>query len=346
MTLAYRPLGHSGLQVSELALGTVTFGREASEADSRLILDRFLDAGGNLVDTANVYGVSEDILGRVLRGRRSRVLLATKVGQPVGGPNGEGVSRRHIHEAIDSSLRRLDTDWIDLYHIHCWDPATPLEETLSTLNDLVRTGKVRYLGVSNFAGWQLAKAIGVAARAGWEPIVSLTPQYSLVERGVERELLPACRSEGVAVLPWSPLGGGILTGKYGPGPDLPADTRATGWTNNTASMLRRLQDERNHVIADVVKQVAGDTGHSPAQVALNWLLHRDGVTAPILGARTVAQLEDNLGAAGWSLDPEHVTSLDDASQIALGYPYDWDASYGIRQGAKPDRDFEPERITQ
>jgi aryl-alcohol dehydrogenase-like predicted oxidoreductase len=326
------------LLVSELGLGTITFGRETAEDDSATILDAFLDHGGNLVDTADVYGAAEDVLGRLLQGRRDRVVLATKVGLPTGGPNGEGTSRHHILASVDSSLRRLSTDWIDIYHLHCWDPLTPLEETLSTLNDVVRAGKVRYIGVSNFAGWQLAKAVGIVLRHGWEPIVSLTPQFSLVERSVERELLPACLSEGVAVLPWSPLGGGILSGKYHSASDPPSDSRAAHRTSSTASIRRRLQDERNHGIADVVRKVADETGRTPAQVALNWVLHRTGVTAPVLGVRTLAQLQDNLGAAGWCLDGAHVGALDEASAIDLGYPHDWNDAFGIRQGPKPDRE--------
>ena len=210
-------LGRSGVLVSRLALGTLTFGREADEDTSRVLLDRYLDSGGNLLDTADVYGESELILGRLLAGRRDDVVIAGKVGLPGhagGGANDHGASRLHIRRQIDRSLTRLGTDRIDLYQIHCWDPLTPLEETLSTLDDLVRTGKVRYLGLSNVTGWQVAKAMGVTRRGGWEPIVSLSPQYSLVERGFERDLAGVCHDESLAVLPYSPLGGGFLSGKY------------------------------------------------------------------------------------------------------------------------------------
>ena len=206
----------------------MTFGREADESTSRAMVDRFLDAGGNFIDTADVYsdGVSEEITGRTLAGRRDEVVLATKVRFPTGpGPNDVGLSRRHIRLGVENSLRRLGTDWIDLYQVHCWDERTPLEESLSTLNDLVREGKVRYLGASNFAAWHLATALGTSELHGWEAFASLQPEYSLIARDIERELLPLCRARGLAVLPWSPLAGGILTGKYRPGEELPSGTR-------------------------------------------------------------------------------------------------------------------------
>lgn len=324
-----RRFGPTGIRVSELCLGAMTFGREADEATSTAIVDRFLDAGGNLVDTADMYGrgTSEEIVGRALSGRRDDVVLATKVRFPVGdGPNDQGASRRHVRRGIEESLRRLRTDWIDLYQIHCWDPTTPLEETLSTLDDLVREGKVRYVGASNYAGWQLAKALGVSALHGWEPFVSLQPQYSLLVRDVERELLPLCRAEGLAVLPWSPLGRGVLTGKYRPGEDPPDDSR--GGRDDT--LTRRMLVERNFEIVDAVSKVAEELGRSTAQVALNWVATREEVTAPIVGARTVEQIEDDLGALGWRLDEEHERLLDTASRIDLGYPHDFHRWVGAR----------------
>jgi aryl-alcohol dehydrogenase-like predicted oxidoreductase len=321
-----RQLGRTGVRVTELCLGTMTFGREIEEAPSRAILDRYLDAGGNFVDSADVYGAgaSEEILGRVLGARRERIVLATKFRMMLGDdPNTGGASRRHVRAAVEASLRRLQTDWIDLYQVHCWDPTVRLEDTVSTLDDLVREGKVRYAGASNYTGWQLAKALGIVALHGWEPFVSLQPQYSLACRETERELLPLCREEGLAVLPWSPLGGGLLTGKYRRGEQPPPESRAGDKTPSAFQMRARLEAERNLALAEEVGKVAAEAGRSPAQVAINWVLHRDGVTAPILGARTLEQLDDNLGATGWRLDPELVARLDEASDIGSCYPYDF-----------------------
>jgi aryl-alcohol dehydrogenase-like predicted oxidoreductase len=319
-------LGRTGVRVTELCLGTMTFGREIPEKPSRALLDRYLDAGGNFVDTADVYGggASEEILGRALGARRDQIVLATKFRMQIGeGVNTGGGSRRHIREAVEASLRRLRTDHIDLYQIHCWDSRAALEETVSTLHDLVREGKVLYVGASNFTAWQLAKALGLAALHHWEPFISLQPQYSLATRDIERELLPLSRAEGLAVLPWSPLGGGLLTGKYRRGEAPPTDSRAGDRTPSSFLMRERLKEERNFSVMEAVAKVAADAGRSPAQIALNWVLHREGVTAPIVGARTMEQLEDNLGAAAWRLDPDQERILDDASAIELGYPYDF-----------------------
>jgi aryl-alcohol dehydrogenase-like predicted oxidoreductase len=334
--MEYRQLGSTGVRVSELCLGTMTFGREADESAARAIVDRFFEAGGNFVDTANNYGSppgrSESILGDVLSGRRDQVVLATKVRFATGdGVNDRGLSRRHIRQQCDASLRRLGTDWIDLYQVHSWDPHCPLEETLSALDDLVRDGKVRYVGASNFAAWQLAKALGVAAVHGWEPFVSLQPTYSLVTRDIERELLPLCRADGLAVLPYGPLAGGLLSGKYRQDEAPAPDTRAGGDEITRRGMSFRMT-ERGFSIARVVETVAEASGRSPSQVALNWVLTREGVTAPILGVRTTEQLDDNLGAVGWRLDPEHDAMLDEASRITLGYPHNfhtWMAELGI-----------------
>jgi aryl-alcohol dehydrogenase-like predicted oxidoreductase len=319
-----RRLGSTGVRVSELCLGTMTFGNEADEATSKAIVDRFLDAGGNFVDTANVYsaGVSEEITGRALGSRRDKVILATKVRFPMGdGPNDVGLSRRNIRAQVEASLRRLGTDWIDLYQVHCWDPRTPLEETISTLNDLVHEGKVRYLGASNFAGWHLAKALGIAALHDWEPFVSLQPEYSLITRDIERELLPQCQEEGLAVLPWSPLAGGVLSGKYRKDSDFPAGTRGAD-TENPITFTYRL-DDRAWNIVDTVGKVAAEVGKTPAQVALNWVANRRGITAPIIGARNLTQLDDNLAAVGWQLEKPQRDALAWASAFRLGYPYEF-----------------------
>jgi len=324
-----RQLGQAGVRVSELGLGTMTFGRECDETTSRALLDRFIDAGGTLVDTANNYGdppgASETIIGKVLVGRRDKVVLATKVRFFSGdGPNDRGLSRRQIRMSVDASLRRLQTDWIDLLQLHSWDPLTPLAETLSTVDDLVRVGKVRYLGVSNFTGWQLACANGLAAQHGWEPVVSYQGNYSLVGRELEREVMPYCAYAAVAVLPYGPLGGGLLTGKYRRGERAPEGTRAGGGGMSGQGMTRRMTD-RAFATADVVGDIAAESGKTPSQVALNWVANRPGVTSPLLGARTVEQLEDNLGSVGWRLDPEHVDRLDQSSVISLGYPQEFQA---------------------
>ncbi len=321
--MEYRRLGRAGVLVSELGLGTMTFGRECDEDTSRAVIDRFLEAGGNFVDTADGYGahpgLSEQIVGRALAGRRDEVVLATKVRFPTGGgPNDRGLSRRHVRMGVDTSLTNLGTEWIDLYQVHAWDPHTPLEETLSTLNDLVQDGKVRYLGASNLAAWQLAKALGVAALHEWEPFVSLQPTYSLVTRDVEREIIPLCLSEGVAVIPYGPLAGGLLTGKYRQGAPPSPDTRAGEETTARGMSLR--MTKRGFAIVDAVRDAAEQLGRTAAQVALKWVATRPGVTSPILGARTVEQLTDNLGILGWDLDTDIDNTLTAASQIDPGYP--------------------------
>jgi aryl-alcohol dehydrogenase-like predicted oxidoreductase len=325
-----RRLGRSGVLVSELALGTMTFGQEADEAAAAEILDRYLDAGGNFVDTADVYGAgaSEEVLGKLLGRRRPDVVLATK-GRFATGPgvNDVGASRRHLLDTFHASLRRLGTDWVDLYQVHCWDPNTPLEETLSTLDGLVRSGAVRYIGASNYAGWQLAKALGVSALHGWEPFVSLQPEYSLVSRDVELDLLPLCLDDGLAVIPWAPLGSGVLTGKYQPGADPPPNTRAG---DGRRAGIHDRMGERNLTIADEVGRVAADLGRTAAQVALNWVMHRPGVTAPIVGARSAAQLTDTLGAVGWRLDDDARERLDALSRPTLGYPHNVHDRNGLR----------------
>jgi aryl-alcohol dehydrogenase-like predicted oxidoreductase len=321
--MQYGRLGRTGLMVSELCLGTMTFGRELDEAGSEEIVNRFVEAGGKFIDTADVYenGVSEEITGRAIGDRRDDVVLATKVRFPMGeGPNDVGLSRKHIMAGCEASLRRLGTDYIDLYQVHCWDEATPLEETLSALTDLVRSGKARYIGVSNFMAWQIVKALGVSELHGFEKFVCLQPQYSLVERGIEDEALPACVSEGLGVIPWGPLGGGFLSGKYRRGERPPEDSRIAGAEEWMDEYWEKRATERNWRVLDAVGAIAEETGKSYAQVSLNWLLCQDGVTAPIIGARTNEQLEDNLGAAGWRLDEKQVQRLSEAAPPEKTYP--------------------------
>jgi aryl-alcohol dehydrogenase-like predicted oxidoreductase len=323
--LEMRRLGRTGLWVSELCLGGMTFGREADEPTSADLIERFLDAGGNFIDTADRYadGASERILGRVLAGRRDRVVLATKFRWSTGpGPNDAGASRRHIISALEASLNRLGTDWIDLYQIHAWDPSTPLEETLSALDDVVRQGKVRYLGASNFAGWQLAKALGISALRGWESFVSLQPQYSLLSRDAELDLLPLCAADGLGVVTWGPLGGGVLTGKYQSAADPPPGTRAAD--NYPASRLiaGRIADQRNRAVVERVLAIADRQGVLAAQVALNWVRSRPAVTSTIIGARSRPQLDALLGATDWDLGDAELAELDAVSQPYVGYPHD------------------------
>jgi aryl-alcohol dehydrogenase-like predicted oxidoreductase len=317
-------LGDTGLLVSDLCLGCMTFGREAGPDDSRKMIERFVDAGGNFLDTADVYssGDSEEITGEVIKPFRDDIVLATKVRQPMGdGPNDVGVSRKHVIRACEDSLRRLGTDYIDLYQIHCWDNLTPLEETLQTMSDLVTQGKVRYIGVSNFTGWQLQKSVDLSDSLGYQRFVSLQPQYSLVERNIEYEVLPVCIREGIGVIPWGPLGGGFLSGKYRKGEQPPADSRIAGAGEDWEEAWHRRATDRNWAIVDVLGSISEHTGKSYAQIALNWLLCQEGVTSPIIGARTMEQLEDNLGGAGWRLSPDQVARLDDVSRLPDIYPY-------------------------
>jgi aryl-alcohol dehydrogenase-like predicted oxidoreductase len=319
-----RKLGRTGLKVSNLCLGAMTFGNSqwgCDEGTSRKIVDRFLDAGGNFIDTADVYsnGVSEEITGRAIREKRPQVVLATKVAGPMGrGPNDLGLSRKHILDAVDASLRRLGSDWIDLYQVHAYDPTTPLDETLRALDDCVRAGKVRYVGCSNYSAWQLMKATALARELGTVRYDCLQPQYSLACRTIEREHLPLCLEEGIGVIPWSPLGGGLLTGKVRRGKEIPKGARASVDPN-----WERFRDERSLAIAEAVIEVAQGLGRTPSQVALAWAAGRPGITSPIFGARALEQLEDNLAAADLELDAEAVRRLDEVSKLELVYPYDF-----------------------
>ncbi len=327
--MEYRMLGATGAVVSTLALGTMTFGTETDEDGSYAQLDRYLDVGGNLIDTADVYsgGVSEEIIGRWLdkrSGARDRIVLATKGRFAMGaGPNDIGLSRRHLGAALDASLRRLGVDAVDLYQVHAYDPLTPIQETLRFLDDAVRAGKVLYVGLSNFTGWQLQQAVDIALFRGLSGPVTLQPQYNLLVREIEWEIVPAARSAGLGLLPWSPLGGGWLTGKYS------RTERPTGATRlgenperGVEAYDRRSRVERTWDVVDAVRSVADERGVSMAQVALSWLVDRPAVTSVILGARTVAQLDDNLGAAGLHLSAAQTERLDQASDPApADYPY-------------------------
>jgi len=323
--MRYRHLGNSGLAVSEIALGTQTFGWGVDEKTAHALADLYTGAGGNFFDTANTYnaGVSETILGNWLKaaGKRHEKIVASKVFFRTGeGPNDWGLSRKHILHSIDESLKRLRTDYIDLYQMHCFDRSTPLEETLETLNELVRRGKVRYLGVSNFTPSQLVRARMLCAARGWSNVTALQAEYSLLVREAEWELLPVCVEEGLGLLTWSPLAGGWLSGKYLRGEPMPDDSRA-GRGDRWDDLPGQRESELLWRVLDTLRTASGELGKTPAQVALNWLLARPGVTAPVIGARTAGQLEENLGSAGWSLPVEWVKKLDEASAIPLPYPY-------------------------
>jgi aryl-alcohol dehydrogenase-like predicted oxidoreductase len=318
--MEYRTLGNTGTVVSALALGTMTFGAESDEKVAHEQLDRYIEQGGNLVDTADVYsdGESERIIGRWLAARagaRGRVVVATKGRFARGeGPNEVGLSRVYLTRALEASLRRLGVEVIDLYQAHAWDPLTPIEETLRFFDDAVRVGKIQYVGVSNFIGWQLQKTALLARHLGLAPIVTLQPQYNMLQRGVEFELAQVCVNEHIGILPWSPLGGGWLTGKYRRNVPLTGATRlGEDPERGMEAYGRRNPEERTWRVIDAVGSVAEARGVSMARVALAWLVDRPAVTSVILGARTLEQLDDNLGAAGLHLSAEETALLDQAS---------------------------------
>lgn len=325
----YRPLGKSGLKVPVLSFGAGTFGGSGplfshwgtSDAiEARRLVDICLEAGVNLFDTADVYsdGASEEVLGEAIRGRRDAVLISTKTGLPMGdGPNDAGSSRFRLVRAVEDALRRLQTDYIDLLQLHAFDAGTPVEEVLSTLDTLVRAGKVRYIGVSNFAGWQIMKSLAVADRYGWPRYIANQVYYSLAGRDYEWDLMPLGQDQGLGALVWSPLGWGRLTGKIRRGAPLPADSRL----HETASFGPPVEEDYLYRVVDVLDAVAEETGKTVPQIALNWLLHRPTVSSVIIGARNEAQLGQNLGAVGWSLTSEQVAKLDAASAVTAPYPH-------------------------
>lgn len=333
--MEYRYLGRSGLKVSELCLGTQTFGWVTDEDEAFRIMDRFADAGGNFFDTADSYnqGRSETILGKWLmrHGRRASLIIGTKTYFPTGeGPNDVGLSRKKLVKGIEASLRRLQTDYIDLYQLHCYDGATPLEETFRTLDDLVKAGKICYVGVSNFAPSHIMKAVMLCRMYGWAGVASLQAEYSLLVRSSEWELLPLCEEEGIGFLAWSPLAGGWLSGKYKRGEPIPADSRG-GRRDRFEDMPEQRVKEKTWDIIDALGEIARSHGKSPAQVALNWTLLKSPLIVPVFGARTVQQLEDNLGAVGWTLTSEELARLDHVSFQEPPYPYNFLRRYARRR---------------
>lgn len=327
--MEYRYLGRSGLKVPVLSFGTGTFGgtgplfsnwgtSDATEA-SRLV-DICLEAGVNLFDTADVYssGASEELLGQAIRGRRDAVLISTKATLPTGdGPNDAGSSRLHLGKAVENALRRLSTDHIDIFQLHAFDAATPVEEVLSTLDILVRAGKIRYVGVSNFSGWQIMRSLAVAERHGWPRYVANQVYYSLIGRDYEWDLMPLGKDQGLGAIVWSPLGWGRLTGKIRRGAPLPEKSRL----HETASFGPPVDDELLYRVVDTLDAIAEETGKTVSQIALNWLLQRPTVSSVIIGARNEDQLRQNLGAIGWTLNPAQLRTLDEASAVTPPYPH-------------------------
>jgi aryl-alcohol dehydrogenase-like predicted oxidoreductase len=322
--MRYRLLGNSGLRVSEAALGTMTFGDDwgwgASKDEARKVYDAFREAGGNFIDTANVYtnGTSESFLGEFITDRQG-IVLATKYSNATPGkdPNAGGNHRKNMMQAVEASLKRLRTDYIDLYWVHIWDQITPVEEVMRGLDDLVRQGKVLYVGISDAPAWWIAHANTIAQLRGWTPFVGLQIEYSLIERTVERDLIPMAKALNIGVNAWSPLSNGVLTGKY-------QGDNSSGTGRMNTDMLKQFMPEQQRTdrILGAVKKISSETGRSMAQIALAWLRFRPVPVIPIIGARKLAQLQDNLASFDLSLSAEQLKSLDDASRVELGFPYD------------------------
>lgn len=329
---SYRLLGRSGLRVSPLSLGAMTFGTDwgwgSDEADTRRIFDTYVDRGGNFIDTANQYtgGTSERFLGQCAQGRRDSLVIATKYSLSMrpGDPNSGGNHRKNMVRSVEDSLKRLNTDYIDLFYLHMWDFTTSVEEIMRAMDDLVRSGKIVYAGMSDVPAWQVSRMQTIADLRGWSPLVALQIEYSLIERTVERDLIPMAQELGMGVIPWSPLGSGVLSGKYSRA-DLPGvenvTSQASGSRRDIAIATAALT-ERGLSIAEEVKAVAKELGVTPAQVAIAWTLCNPGVTSPIVGARTLEQLESNLGALDVVLEDAHLARLNAVSAVNLGFPHD------------------------
>lgn len=342
--MKYKLLGKSGLRVSELCLGAMTFGEEwgwgASKDESRAVFEAFTAAGGNFIDTANMYtnGSSETITGELIKSDRDRYVLATKYTFPdnptapanAGNPNAAGNHRKNLMRSVEGSLKRLGTDYIDLLWLHAWDFMTPVDEVMRGLDDLVSAGKIGYVGISDAPAWVVSQANTLAEWRGWTPFIALQIEYSLVERTPERDLIPMANAFGLTVTPWSPLGQGILTGKYN-GDTKAEGTRLTGDGN-------RFVNERNLAIAQTVVDVAAEIGKTPSQVALAWLLASGPSVIPIIGSRKAHQLEDNLGCLEVSLAPTQMQMLDEASKITLGFPHEFLQMPVLRAGVTAGND--------
>lgn len=333
--MQYRSLGRTGVQVSPLCLGCMMFGGKTTPEDSYAIIDRAIDAGINFLDTANVYsrGRSEEVTGDALKrnGKRDRVILATKVHGKMAedNPNAQGNSRRHIIEQCDASLKRLQTDYIDLYQIHRPQSDIPIDETLRALDDLIRAGKVRYIGTSTYAAWQIIESLWVSKELGLHRFVSDQPPYNLLDRRIERELLPMCRTYGIGIIPWSPLAGGLLTGKYSRTSPPPADSRFANAGSNP--MMQRRMNEQSLEVVDQLRPLAEAKGCSLSQFALAWVMNQPGVTSPIIGPRTMDQLEDNLKALDVTITGEDHKAIDEIVPPGrMVSPY-YEADFGPHQ---------------
>ncbi|MEV5705728.1 aldo/keto reductase [Actinoallomurus sp. NPDC052274] len=347
----YRLLGRSGLRVSPLALGAATFGTEwgwgAEQEQARKLFDLYVERGGNFIDTANTYtnGSSERLLGEFTRDNRESLVLATKYStlRRPGDPNSGGSHRKSLFASVEASLRQLRTDYIDLLYLHVWDFTTPVEEILRGMDDLVRQGKVLYVAISNAPAWQVSRMQAIADLRGWSPLVALQIEYNLIDRAGERDLIPMAREMGLGVIPYSPLAGGVLTGKYSRDDLVATNIASDDGTRKNFNFALGAVTERNLGIAEVVKEIATELGRTPAQVGLAWVLQNPGVTAPIIGARTPAQLEENLGALEVDFTASQLARLDEAGAIELGAPHDMLASDHIRTVTKGDLKIETRR---
>lgn len=345
----YRQLGRSGLWVSPLALGAATFGNDwgwgAEKDEARRLFDLYVERGGNFIDTAVTYtnGTSERMLGEFAHGRRDSLVLATKYTtlRNPRDPNSGGASRKSLNGAVETSLRQLGTDYIDLLYLHVWDFTTPVEEILRGLDDLVRQGKVLYVAISNTPAWQISRMHAIADLRGWSPLAAVQLEYNLIERTAERDLLPMARELGLGTVLWSPLAGGVLTGKYSRQDLTAPDATAVESARKSFNLALGGVTERNLAIVDVVKEIAGELNRTPAQVGLAWTLQNPAVTSPVIGARTSAQLQENLGALEVEFTPSQLTRLDQASAIELGFPHAMLASDHIRAQTRGEITFAP-----
>ena len=327
----YRQIGRTGLRIGSIALGTQTFGWNTDEETAKKIMSLYQERGGNYFDSADSYnaGESERILGLWMKesGTRDSCVVGTKTFFPTGkGPNDSGLSRKHIFQSVDESLRRLNTDYIDLYQLHCFDALTPLDETLRALDDLVSAGKIRYVGLSNFAPSKIMKTVMTSRYEGWISVAALQLEYSLLVRSAEWELLPLCRDEGIGTLAWSPLAGGWLTGKYRRDADIPSESRA-GRGDRWDDGEDQRGTERAYDIIDVLLTISDEVGKPASQVSLNWMIQQKIVTAPLIGARTIGQLEQNLGALDWELEENQLERLNAVSAPSLPSPYSFIQRY-------------------
>lgn len=343
----FRLLGKSGLRVSPLTLGTMTFGTEwgwgTEKEESLRILNQYLEKGGNSIDTANVYtgGTSESFLGEFLQGRRERVVLATKYTSCMDptDPNACGNHRKNMMQSVHASLRRLKTDYIDLYWVHAWEHRTPIEEVMRGLDDLVRQGKILYIGISDTPAWKIAQANKHAHIRGLTSFIAMQIHYNLIERSVEPELVSMARELNIAVMPWSPLAGGVLSGKY-TRDDIKSDPASLKGTRKEWILKMQQLTDRTLTIVDTIKNISAEIDRTPSQVALNWLMHKPGVTSIIIGARRFDQLNDNLGALDFTLSDDHMKWLDDVSAYPLPFPYNFLTSDRIRQVMEGSQNIE------